>query len=229
MSSKLELIKKTAKEKGSLSLNNNLKYRGHPDSWGIDGQNALKYFRDPQLLDIVVSYLKETKKNGKVYHLDLAGRASFPPELVDKSYLFARSRLNFEDAPDRKYIEGDFFEKKDVRQIGNICEEDNVKFDIITCEPVGGLEEYKPSGLVDQSGLSENEIKRKLTEIFYDRISFILRYLKTGGLFYLGESFLLADFPVRSVSQLSSIFDRLGLEIMYVSDPYGYRCLLRKK
>ncbi len=221
----LEKIKAVATANNEPMDKLRVKHYGHPDKWPKDRNNAFEYFRDkPEILKIILDYFK-THNNESLNHFDIAGRASFnssEKRIIDNIYYFIKSNLGRENENGEHYIEGDIMSNEDFESGLEEIKSKNILFDIVTFQPVGGLDEYSPDLLSEYLIESQESIKFELMKIFLKRIIELKKVIKTGGLLYLGESHLLSEFYKDYSDYLEDYFKRLGFEVLAIHKNYSH-------
>jgi hypothetical protein len=215
----LEIIKKGAAEDRNL----NEAVFNNPDVWPIDRISALDYFAGyPLTLEEVLKYLKDCSEKEDVEHLDVAGRATFPIDLVLKSYLFCYSKIGRNNKSNQEYIEGDFLgiDNKGFEEMIKRFLKENRKFNIITFVPVGAftgltMEELEKRGVLNtKDAFKKRDLEYFLLFIFLRNFYKLSKLLKKGGLFYLGESYFFEKYYKEYKNLLDLIFKKFGFEVV---------------
>jgi hypothetical protein len=230
-------IKKVARSRVSKVDKIRVDSFGHSDIWPLYRTDAWEYFSElPEVRNIIKKYFAD-HQGEEINHLDISGNASLYKEATPIFAYYSFERKKKEDK-DPNIIEGDIMEDQDFEKLINKIIKENNFLDIVTFEPVGGLGEYSPKELSSEENIytaetdvvdvAQSEIEFRLLKKLIRRLQSVLLVMKTGGLLYLGSSYLLTDYFKYEKSFFVNLFSKLGFKIRFGLEKNSEVFLLEK-
>lgn len=156
-------------------------------------RNAWEYF-DDGISGVIQEYLGSlTPEKENIVYLDVCGRAVFPSEegyqAVTQQYSFSRDWPRSELSVEVGQFVGNIFNDGDFSVLIRIFKDEDIKINLVTFNPAGGLARFRGSDMRKYAGLDEKYVYNFFIRLLLKRLKELRSVMKNGGLLFLGESF----------------------------------------